>query len=86
MESFHLGKEFANFDEVLQAKKNYEQASNTILSICGSNLLKGNGDFVKSKKYYRLCFECKAGKERKPKSQGIRATSTYKVNCPFKVK
>lgn len=60
MNAFEVDKTFDTFEAVLLAKKNYEQASNTVLVITGSNLLKGDGDFVKSKVYDRLVFECKA--------------------------
>lgn len=86
MNAFEVDKTFDTFEAVLLAKKNYEQASNTVLVITGSNLLKGDGDFVKSKVYDRLVFECKAGTERKPRGKGIRSSSTYKLNCPFKVR
>lgn len=86
MDSFNVGKQYNDFESLLLAKRNYEVASNCILVICGSNKLKGVGDFVDSKVYDRLYFACKAGKERPPRGKGIRSSCTYKMNCPFKVR
>lgn len=85
MNCFENNQTFDNCGSLLIAKKNYEQASNTILSITGSHKLKGDGEFVKLMVYDRINFGCKADLERPSSSKGIRATSTYKMNCPFMV-
>lgn len=86
MNSFELGKQFDDYKSLLVAKQEYEKASNTILTTETSHFLQGEGDFVTSRKYERIGYGCKAGKERPSQSKGIRKSSTYKSNCPFKVK
>lgn len=86
MDFFYLNKEFNSFEEVLIAKSGYEKANNAVLSKTDCHKLKGDGDLVKNMIYQRLSLSCKAGKERKSKSKGIRQVSTIKKNCPMKVK
>lgn len=86
MDIFQLNKKFDDYKSLLAAKTEYEKASNTILTTETSHLLQGEGDFVISRKYERISYVCKAGKERPSQSKGIRQSSTYKSNCPFKVK
>lgn len=85
MDTFQLNNKFDDYESLLAAKKNYEQASNTILTTDSSHFLQGDGDFVKSRKYEWISYACKAGKERQSQSKNIRQSSTYKSNCPFKV-
>lgn len=87
MDTFELNKKFDDYKSLLTAKKNYENASNTILTTESSHFLRSDSesDFVKSMIYDRISYQCKAGKERPSKSKNIRQSSTYKSNCPFKV-
>lgn len=85
MDAFNLKKEFMSYSALLLAKKEYENASKTILVISQSNKLKGFGECVNNFVYDRVVFACKAGIERPSTSKGIRNSSTYKKNCPFTV-
>lgn len=86
MDVFKLNKEFNNFDEVLRAKIDYEKAHNVVLTKSDCHKLKGEGDLVRNIVYYRLSLQCKAGKERKSEAKGMRQSSTFKKNCPMKVR
>ena len=47
MNCFESNQTFDSYESILIAKKQYEVASNTILSVTGSHKLKGDGEFVK---------------------------------------
>lgn len=83
MNVFTVGKEFADWASVKEAKKQYEDESKSILSTRGSHLLKSKDDASKRCIYADAVLWCKAGKERKSQSQGLRMSSTYKMNCTF---
>lgn len=85
MDNFIIGKQFLSYVSLLEAKKEYEVASNTLLVKEDCRKLKGDGNFVSKFVYQYLVFECKAGKERRIESLGLRKTSTIKRNCPVKV-
>lgn len=85
MENFSLNKEFDSFDEVLKAKKHYEHENNVVLVISSSHLLKGDSEIIKQCVYDRLSLQCKAGKERRTESKGMRLSATFKKNCLMKV-
>lgn len=82
MNVFDLNTEFDDWQSVLQAKKAYENASNTVLSTRGSNPMKGDNETALKFRYTRKVYHCKAGKERETKSKGYRKSATYKMNCP----
>lgn len=85
MNYFEAGNTFIDLKSLIQAKKNYETETNNVITISKSEKLKGEGPMVTSIVYARLTFGCKAGKERKCRSSGIRCSTTYKLNCPFEV-
>lgn len=85
MEHFTLNQEFTDFESVLKAKKIYEEASNTVLTISSSKPIVGDGELKTKFVYERLLYGCKAGTERPTSSKGLRASSTYKKGCPVKV-
>lgn len=85
MEFFSLNKKFNDFQSVLAAKKSYEHATNTILVVVSSKKLIGDCELNRKLIYEKLWYECKAGTERKSRSNGIRASSTYKKGCEVKV-
>lgn len=85
MNVFAVGTEFTDKASVFEAKKNYEEASKTLLSISGCHKLKTSDDVSKKFVYDRVEFSCKAGIERKSQSKGLRQSSTYKMGCPVKV-
>lgn len=85
MTSFALNTEFDNWQQVLDAKKLYEQNSKTLLTIIKCDKLKGASDLNERLIYERITFVCKAGPERPTQSHGHRTSSTYKKNCPVKV-
>lgn len=85
MDYFSLNKEFDSYEALIETKKAYENATNNLLVIVGSHVLKGYGDFKDKMKYERLILGCKAGKERLTQSKGLRNSSTYKMGCPVKV-
>ncbi|KAG4066267.1 hypothetical protein HA402_000491 [Bradysia odoriphaga] len=71
MDFFAVGDEFDDFISITQKKKEYEAATNTLLTICNSHLLKGDGEFQKKMKYDRFQLGCKAGTERPTASKGL---------------
>lgn len=71
MAFFCLNKEFNNFEEVLQAKIDYEKENNVVLVKRDTHLLKGAGELVKDIVYSRLSLQCKAGKERPSEGKGM---------------
>src|ERR1700761_1329255 len=85
MNCFNQNFQFDDCNNFLELKKKYEIANNCILVIEDSHLLKGSNDFVTSIVYDRITLGCKSGKERPCKGRGIRASSTFKKQCPFKV-
>lgn len=86
MDSFALGTSFDTWQQVLDAKKLYEMNTKTVLVTRGSDKLKGESDLSRRLIYERVTFICKAGPERQTQSQGHRKSSTYKKNCPVKVR
>lgn len=85
MEFFSQDKEFADLKSLLEAKKSYEKATNSVLTIASSKPLIGESDLKTKLHYERIIYHCKAGRERPSVSNGIRASSTYKKNCPVQV-
>lgn len=83
--AFVLNTEFDDWKKVLEAKKMYEDTTKTLLTIEGSEKLKGSSELNDRLVYAKVIFQCKAGTERPSQSKGIRASSTYKKNCPVKV-
>lgn len=86
MDYFSVNTEFDSFEALNATKKAYENATNSLLVITGSQILKGYGEFKETMKYERLTLACKAGKERPTQSKGLRTSSTYKMGCPVMVK
>lgn len=85
MDTFVIGKQFESYEALIIAKSAYENASNTLLIKQDCRILKGDGDFVNKFKYDYVVFGCKAGKERRVQSLGLRQSFTIKRNCPAKV-
>ncbi len=85
MQFFALNKEFEDLKSVLEAKKNYERATNSVLTIATSKLLMGDSTLKTKLHYEKITYNCKAGPERLSVSNGLRTSSTYKKNCPVKV-
>lgn len=86
MAFFTLNTEFDEWQKVLDVKKLYEETSKTILVIDNCCKLKGDSELAKKIVYERVLFKCKAGEERPTQCCGFRASSTYKKNCPVKVR
>lgn len=84
--AFFVNKEFNSFSELLEAKKEYEIVNNIVTVRRDTHLLKGEGEIIRRFVYSRLSLLCKAGKERKSESKGMRKSATFKKNCPFKVR
>lgn len=82
MDAFDLGKEFENYKSILDAKRNYETASKSILSKSSSKFIIADGELKTKFVYQSIKYQCKAGPERPSSSKGLRASSTYKKNCP----
>lgn len=78
-----VNQEFNSFDELLQAKRDYERANNVVLVRRDTHLLKVDGELIKRLVYSRLSLQRKAGKERPSESKGIRKSSTFKKNYPM---
>lgn len=85
MEYFEVNSEFNNYQKVLEMKKLYETASNSILVTADSKKLIGDSELARSLVYERITFKCKAGPERPTQSQGFRNASTIKKGCSVKV-
>lgn len=85
MNCFELNFQFNNYHHFLELKKQYEHETYNILVVVSFHKLKGESDFVSATVYERMILECKAGTERQSKSKGVRTSSTYKRQCPFKV-
>ncbi len=81
MDCFKEKTKFYDFESIIQAKKAYESASNTLLSVKSSLYIPGKSKLQKKLKYQKIVYECKAGTERPSKSKGVRASSTYKKGC-----
>lgn len=86
MEPFAEGTSFDTWQQVLDAKKLYEINTKTLLVTRGSDKLKGESNLSRRLIYERVTLICKAGPERQTQSQGHRKSSTYKKNCPMKVR
>lgn len=85
MNGLTLKSEFDDFESLLEAKKDYEKASKSVLVTRGSYPLKGDNDIARKFRYSEITYECKAGSQRASKSTGHRSSSTYKMNCQAKV-
>lgn len=85
MNSFIVNQQFHSWQQVLDAKKLYEDHSKTVLTIHKSDKLKGSSDINNRLIYARVVFKCKAGPERPTESKGYRKSSTYRKNCPVQV-
>lgn len=86
MEFFQVNSQFNDYKSVMEMKKKYEKASNSLLYKEDCVFLPDReSEFGKRFVYQRLVLRCKAGPERPSQSKGIRNSSTYKKNCPVKV-
>lgn len=85
MDTFFVNKTFDSFEDFTAAKKSYQDASCTILTISQSHKFKAENSNAQTLVYERANFMCKAGTERRSKSSGIRQSSTNRKNCPFKL-
>lgn len=85
MEGFAINAEFKDYESIIKAKKAYEVASNTLLTVNTSLFLLGESELNQKLKYSKIVYKCKAGDERPSKSQGLRASSTYKKGCKIEV-
>lgn len=86
MDGFALNNEFQDYESIINAKKAYELASNTLLTVTSSKFLIGESELKRKVKYSKIEYGCKAGVERKSRSNGIRASSTYKKGCEVKAR
>lgn len=86
MDSFAVGRLFDSHEDFVRAKSEYEQASNSILIISKSDKLSMTDQLSNTFIYRRIVLSCKAGKERKCLSKGVRSSSTIKRNCGFEVR
>lgn len=82
---FVIGQTFDSHEAFITAKKDYENSSNTILTISRSETISSSDEMSALFKYRRLTLSCKAGPERKCQSKGMRLSATTKRNCPFEV-
>ena|ERR1700761_4998454 len=85
MDGFRLNTVFEDYESTINAKKAYELASNTLLVVSSSKVLYGESDLQRKLKYQSILFVRKAGNEKPTKSNGIRASATYKKGCGVKV-
>lgn len=72
MDVFKVNAQFNNCKSLLEVVKNCETGSNNLLVIGNCHKLKGDGPFVTNTVYEIISFLCKAGKERKCRSNGVR--------------
>lgn len=86
MSFFAVNTEFDDWKTVIATKKAYEESSKTLLVIGQCEKLKGASPLNDQLVYSRVTLNCKAGEERQSKSNGLRKSSTYKRNCPAKVR
>ncbi len=72
MEIFEINAQFEDYNALIEAKKKYEVATNTLLVVDDSRKAKGTAEFVEKFKYERILYCCKAGLERPSESKGMR--------------
>ncbi|KAJ6639190.1 hypothetical protein Bhyg_11930, partial [Pseudolycoriella hygida] len=48
--------------------------------------MKGDNETAKKFRYNSVLYQCKAGSQRATQSKGLRASPTYKMNCPVVVR
>ncbi|KAJ6649470.1 Structural maintenance of chromosomes protein 5, partial [Pseudolycoriella hygida] len=48
--------------------------------------MKGDNETAKKFRYNSVLYQCKAGSQQATQSKGLRASSTYKMNCPVVVR
>ncbi|KAG4068436.1 hypothetical protein HA402_004776 [Bradysia odoriphaga] len=82
MDAFTQGKKFHDYKSILEAKKAYERVLNSILTTSSSKFIIGDDELKTKLVYQVLKYKCKAGPERATTSKGLRASSTYKKDCP----
>lgn len=85
MNKLDVGVVFHSHEELLSAKREYEEASNTVLIFSKAENLKATDSMSSKFKYHRFNLSCKAGRERPCQSKGLRKSSTIKQNCSFEV-
>ncbi len=85
MNKLDNGAVFHSHEEFLSAKREYEEASKTVLVFSKAENLKSTDSMSQLFKYQRFILSCKAGRERPCQSKGIRKSSTIKRNCTFEV-
>lgn len=76
---------FHSHEEFLAAKREYEEASKSILIFSKAENLKATDSMSSIFRYQRFILSCKAGRERPCQSKGVRKSSTIKRNCSFEV-
>lgn len=76
---------FHSHEEFLCAKRDYEDASKTVLIFSKAEPLKSTDSMSSKFRYQRFTLSCKAGRERPCQSKGLRKFSTIKRNCSFEV-
>lgn len=81
--NFSLGKEFTSWAEIVEEKRRYEEENNVLITVGDSHKILDGRPNSETLVYERIRFICKAGSERKCESQGVRLSSTGRMNCPF---
>lgn len=66
---FFVGQTFHSHEAFVTAKKNYEDSSNSILTIYKADKISSTDQLSGSFKYLRCTLRCKAGPERKMSKQ-----------------
>lgn len=85
MNKLDSGVFFHSHEEFLGAKRDYEEASKTVLVFSKAENLKSTDSMSSKFRYQRFTLSCKAGRERLCQSRGLRKSSTIKRNCSFEV-
>lgn len=85
MNGLNVDAIFNSHEEFLTAKREYEEASKTILIFSKAENVKASDSMASKFRYQRFRLSCKAGQERPCQSKGLRKSSTIKRNCSFEV-
>lgn len=76
MNKLDFGVCFHSHEELLSAKRDYEEISKTVLTFSKAECLKSTVWMSPKFRYQRFTLSCKAGRERKCKSKGLLKSST----------
>jgi hypothetical protein len=85
MNKLDVGVLFHSHEELLGAKREYEEATNSVLVFSKAEKLKATDSLSSRFRYQRFILSCKAGRERPCQNKGLRKSSTIKRNCSFEV-